>query len=859
MALSGPKLNASDVIVCQAMAGSPSSVLRLPSPLEERDAPTKAVVAWWRSMQNRALRHFGPRSHFAFARPAAVHPASAAGERVNSTVTQKDAMSTTIFRPAWWEWLILALLLLAFAWMTLAASPQKSASFDEQFHLTAGYAYWKTGDFRLATTHPPLSGLIASIPLLGDKSIVLPLENQFWEQGNRWDFSDAFFWYTPNDVPWILERARWGMIALGLLLVTVVWAWGRSIGGWLGGVVAGVLASFDPNLLANSRQVTTDIPLTLFLLLTLWLVWLWLRRPHWWLLILAGLSAGLAVIAKYNGLLIAPLVLLTLLLYPFPAEELRLRKAWTRLGALLVIGALAVAVLWATYRFTFGEAALFGITLPLPAPFYWNNLGTTVGNLLAETEVKPDFLLGEVSSGGWWYYFPAAIAVKTPLPLLLLSLAGIVTMLVKGGWRVQAALWLPVMFFLGMGLTGILTIGYRHILPMLPFMAVLAANTVRWLDGRRQTARRVLCAVGGALLLWLVVATVRFFPNHDSYFNEVAGDWRNWSNLLVDSNLDWGQDLPALAKVMDEMGIARVNLAYFGRSAPEAYGVDYSPLPGYQRFLGGGREPSAYNALAPEPGWYAVSATALRLGTLTMPTVDLFAYFRNLEPIARAGYSIYLYYLPEDEPAKRTLFTGKPVWEHSANLLDSPTGRVQAKWRQGLGSRIVPRVDGEMVAPAGEGVRAVDAVFGNASGETVFTLPWATVASTTTRDAPLPVTLYWVRGDGLMPMPAPTLGEPVSAFVHLIPGEIADPPGEIPAQVAQADGWDFALRGLETGDLIEQKLTLYLPADLAPGVYTVLTGLYSPQDWQRLTASQERAPAAALVGAAIVGTVEVIE
>ena len=85
-------------------------------------------------------------------------------------------------------------LLGVFGAQALLASPQKSASFDEQYHLTAGYAYLRTGDFRLATTHPPLAGMIAGLPLLLRGDINLPLDNPLWEQGNRYDFSDVFLW-----------------------------------------------------------------------------------------------------------------------------------------------------------------------------------------------------------------------------------------------------------------------------------------------------------------------------------------------------------------------------------------------------------------------------------------------------------------------------------------------------------------------------------------------------------------------------------------------------------------------------------------------------------------------------------------
>ena len=132
----------------------------------------------------------------------------------------------------------------------------------------------------------------------------------------------------------------------------------------------------------------------------------------------------------------------------------------------------------------------------------------------------------------------------------------------------------------------------------------------------------------------------------------------------MDSNLDWGQDLPALKQVMEARGIDSVNLAYFGKAVPEVYGVRYRPLPGYLRFMQG-REVSAYNPYTPSPGWYAISATALRLGTLQPDTTDLYAPFRSMQPVDRAGYSIYLYKVedPAGEQVVHPVVVDKPVYQ----------------------------------------------------------------------------------------------------------------------------------------------------------------------------------------------------
>lgn len=725
-----------------------------------------------------------------------------------------------------WAWALFVLLLTAFALLALAASPRKSASFDEQYHLTAGYTYAKTGDFRLATTHPPLVGLLAALPLLPDSAINLPLDNPAWATGDRFAFSDIFLWYADNDAPGMLVRGRWAVVALGLGAVAVVYLWGRRLLGVWGALLALWLAALDPNLIANARQVTTDMGVTLFLLLALWRLCAWLEGGGQVNVLWAGLAAGAAMGAKYNGLLLWPIVLFVLLVHPQPETGAH-RRAGARIVALLVMGAAALAFLWALYRFDFGPATLGEVSLPLPAPFYWTNLRATLNGLLEQSGTKPNFLLGQAGTG-WWYYFPVAIAYKTPLPLLLLAAGGIVAMVRGGQLRRQVAIWAAPLTFLALALTGVLTIGYRHVLPALPFLCLLAGNNDRWFAGKRRRTARV--AVGGAAL-WLLVSTLWFFPDHDSYFNELAGRWTNWSNLLVDSNLDWGQDLPALRTEMDARGIERVNLAYFGKAAPEAYGVDYSPLPGYLRFMNG-REPAAFNPVAPEPGWYAISATSLRLGTLDAATTELYTWFRDRTPDGRAGYSIYLYDvtdIPEID-VRDAVFTGDPVFARPPVELGAATERTQARWRQGEQTTILP---GGLSGTNGLSLPADPSyVASGFDGEGVFTLLGDTLTPTAPRPGDtLRLKLVWRRGEALMPMPAPTRGEPISAFV-----QVAD--RTTGAVAAGFDGWDVALRGLLPGDVLVQAVEIDLPKDMAAGGYTLLAGLYSPQNGQRLLFTQ---------------------
>lgn len=536
-----------------------------------------------------------------------------------------------------------------FAALTLLPSPQKSAAFDEQYHLAAGYAYLRTGDFRLATNHPPLMGMLAALALLPYGDIQLPLDHAAWQTGDRYRFSDVWLWESNTQGPRLIEQARIPIAIVGLILLAGIYGWTRRAVGRWGASVALILAALDPNLIANSRLITTDLGL---------------RR---------------------------------------------------------------LSVLWA----------------------------------------------------------------------------------------------IPVAFVL-LGLTAFLTIGFRHLLPVMPFLLVAAgyvAHPARPDYARSRAAKLLVVGCVG----WLIINAWRIYPHQESFFNELAGDWTHWSEILVDSNLDWGQDLPGLKRVMEEQGIESVNLAYFGNAVPERYGVRYRPLYSYLRQIEG-IELNAYNPYTPEPGWYAISATSLRLGLLQPETADLYAYFRGLDPVARAGYSIYLYWVeyPAAMPVDRPVIVGVPLAALSPDAVGvQPGRRLQAKWSRDAEITIFPGGNGAEAAVAS--LPRLDANF----GDVLTLLGYTADPPQAAPGATLHFDFFWQVGTAVLSMPAPTRGAPLSFFLHVTGADAAD-------IVAQYDGWPVALRGLESGDIIRQPVTVTLGDDLEPGVYPLLAGLYLPQDGTRL-------------------------
>jgi 4-amino-4-deoxy-L-arabinose transferase-like glycosyltransferase len=743
-----------------------------------------------------------------------------------------------------WEWLLLLVGLLLFALQAGLSSPQKSAAFDEQYHITRGYAYLKTGDFRMSQFHPPLLNLLSALPLLGRTDVVLPTDHPAWETGDNFIFAHHFLWEANENSHDLLLWARWPMIGLGLLLLLILFVWARQmIGHWPAWLVLG-LAALDPNLIANARLVTTDLGLTVMLTLALWRTWCWLKRPSHINLVLLGIAAGLTMSAKYTGLIVWPILFLILLLAGKQQQTLikgsRLLTFVLTFAAILLV---AYATLWAIFRFDVGPVAVPALAWlpPIPAPHYFSGVWDTFLNI--EAQPKTSFLLGDISARGWWYYFPVALLVKTPLPLLLLALVGGGLALRREGWRETAVLWLPPLLFMGLAMTGRITIGYRHILPLVPFLIMLAAYSLKYVAGSsnffRDSSDQIepnaglfqnrSLAVGvliGLLLLGQAIMVTRLYPHYESFFNLVVGGPSGGDRVLVDSNIDWGQDLIMLRQLMDEMGIDRVYLSYFGTATPERYGLRYYPIPGFLRFVTG-PEIDGYNPYSPPPGWYAISVTSLRLGLLEQ-NLDIYAYFWDKEPVARAGHSINLYYVDyaEEMPRLRTAVSGTAVSDIPAAQLGLREGhRLITKWSgrpeiELFAAEAVVYPDGFQSQP--------DTSFGpDLFALSGYVLPQSTFAPGET----IELVLYWQVETAdffhTLPLPAPSRAAPLAAFVHLS----AEDPGDI---VTQYDGWDVALTGLEPGDVIRYPLTLTVPADTPPGTYYLRLGLYMPQSGARL-------------------------
>ena len=537
-------------------------------------------------------------------------------------------------------WAVTPLILLFF-WLALNSLVGDSPTMDEQNHLARGLAFLRTGDPRLSLEHPPLINTLSALPLLTLPNIRLPLDDPSWGWKDGWyRFAELLLWEYNHDVGRMIFLARLPIVFLTLGLALTAYHFAREV--WrkrAAGLAAFALCLWDPNVLAHGRYVTTDLGGALFLLLATWLLWRLWQRPAWdgrrWLA--AGVGLGLALGSKLTSLAFGP-VWLALACLPPVRQGWGWRKIGRNLLQLVSAGLVGLLVVWLIFGlqwgpFQFENAQLARLNAYAgPMPTFWAGLERI---LLLSSGGRPSFLLGRFSTQGFWLYFPVTFLVKTPLPTLALIIVAAVTLLKNAVTRRQAAFFLTAAaVYFGLSMQSALNLGYRHLLPILPLLFCLISGlwTRRW--GRlRQIAHSALPAT--ALLSALLI-----HPHYLSYFNALAGGPRNGYNVLIDSNIDWGQDLLRLQTWMAAHQVERVKLAWFGSADPAYYHIAYDPLPGLPRHFDLWWAPP-FNPAQPEPGVYAISVS--NLWELPLEEKTVFAWFRARPPDDRVGYSILVY------------------------------------------------------------------------------------------------------------------------------------------------------------------------------------------------------------------------
>ena len=618
---------------------------------------------------------------------------------------------------------VIGILLLHFI-LGLVISSKESMTYDEKAHIPAAYSYVRYGDMRLNPEHPPLikdfSGL-ALLPL----GLDFPLESEAWKNGynEQWLVGDAFINCSQpeiacNDADTVLFFSRLPITVLSVVLGVGIFLWTRKLGGALAGVFATTLYAFDPNIIAHNHYVTTDIGSAAFIFFAFYFFIEFLKSPTGRTILLSGIFLGLAELTKFSAVLLFPVFGLFALLYaltrlskPETISQARFitTNLWRYLFGYTKIILVCFVIIWIGYRLnTLGmpaqkiveHADLFlsqpnepariahdlivsMTTSPLLLPYaeYFVGLAKVFSRVAAG---NVHYFLGTVSNVSSPWYFPVVFLLKETLPFLFLLITttcyGIFRLTRSIKEQTSEKLWFLfarsfqnhiteylaiffVLFYSYVSITGNLTIGFRHLFPILPFLYLLVGITLARFYKRHESepATHHLLSIFIGIIFFIIVAIPALtYPSYLSYFNIAAGGHTAGYRYVTDSNYDWGQDLKYLKKWVDnynacvgadwmainngagcqnptknipsQMPIEKIRVDYFGGSDPKYYlGDKYIPW---------------WGSRTPEAGWYAISSFFYQesLYKELAPGEENYAWLKDTKPLDRAGDSFFIYY-----------------------------------------------------------------------------------------------------------------------------------------------------------------------------------------------------------------------
>jgi len=576
---------------------------------------------------------------------------------------------------------IIAVILLGIMFLTAVFSMKDdSLTFDELAHISAGYSYLAKQDYRLNPEHPPLVKDIPALPLLF-------LDLNFPDTGSNWlqkesapawwvqfDLGNEFLYRSGNDPREIIFWSRFAMICFLIILGWLLFWWTKKIANST--VAVGVLAlfAFSPTFLAHGRLANTDVGAVFGALLAI-IFWLrFLQNPSWKNTLLAGLAFGAAMLFKFSLVLLIPFFAVITVIYAL----LFSKSLVSYLGKSLLAGLAGfILVIWPVYQFhiwhypaeqqlrdTIADISSHPVPIlkdlalwmasqePLRAPAQYLR-----GLLMASQRTmwgNTTYFLGQISAGSWRYYFPLLYLLKIPAAfhlLVLSALAAFSAVLWKIRkqkkilnysrryfWVIALFLWIAV--YWTSAIAGNLNIGIRHLLPVFPFIYILAVFGVY--QGfklvKAPVKRLILFSFFLILFFCYAVSSLSAFPHYISYYNIFGGGIENGYKIAVDSNYDWGQDFYRLLAFVEKEKIEKIYLDYFGGEDPSFWlGEKYIKF-------------NPKEIKEPPHGWLAVSLNQL-MGGLAEPAAGFdqetgyYGWLKNQTPAAKAGHSIFIYYL----------------------------------------------------------------------------------------------------------------------------------------------------------------------------------------------------------------------
>jgi len=590
-----------------------------------------------------------------------------------------------------------AAILLAHAGMVAWIGVHRSPNIDEPAHLAAGVLTWQFGSFEVYCVNPPLMRAVATLPVL-----LLTPEEQ-WGDFRPAGLERPEFVLGAQLFESHPDRWRTFLIAAGLAILPFsvagglfCYAWARELFGRRAGLLALALWSFCPNVLAWSAVICTDGVAAAMGVGAGYTFWRWLKLPSWPRAATAGIMLGLAELSKMTWLFLFALwpILWGLALVWGGSHALRRRQA-AQLTGILLLGLYLLNLGYALdgsfsrlgeYQFhsrllagedssspqgkggnRFAQSVLGQIPLPFPKCYV---LGIDLQRADFERGMQ-SYLFGEWSERGWWYYYLVGLALKVPLGTWGLAILGATVSLrsIRRGDRKEGSAssvrsenpagMLDQTILLAPALALIVLVSsqdgfsrhFRYVLPAFPFLFIWISRAALAPKG----TPRILRGLAAGCLAWTTMSSLWIYPHSMSYFNELAGGPRHGDAFMLHSSFGWSQEDLRLKRWLE--GHREVDSPYMSIDCPvslECLGIRSRGGPPQGPLSGGESPEPAGRDSGPIPGWHVMSVQRIR------DHGGGYLYFREFEPVAKAGYSINVYHVTHEEANRVRRAMGLP-------------------------------------------------------------------------------------------------------------------------------------------------------------------------------------------------------
>ncbi|OGS45521.1 MAG: hypothetical protein A2539_10165 [Elusimicrobia bacterium RIFOXYD2_FULL_34_15] len=513
--------------------------------------------------------------------------------------------------------IIVLILLSILAMQVIFSSKQKCAYYDEPFQISAGLYHIKYNDYRIEIQNPPLIRILTAIPLLFTNLTLKEEPKSHWTSFQKYTYGKEFLYKNNLGADTILFLSRLQILGLSILLGLLIFIWASKIfNDEKCGLFALAFYCFSPNILAFSGIAGTDLGITFFILLSLYAFKKYIDKPSLKNIIFSGVCLGLAFSSKFSAILLIPIFILFTILK---------KDIFRNLINIFLIFIIAFSIITIIYLgnlnlFIEGLKSVFGIM---------------------EQKGVLTFLNGNYSDNGFKTYYIFAFLIKSTLPVIILTILSILCFKkIPASSFDKFYILIPVLLFFAAASNSKTQIGLRYILPVYPLIFIYFSGFLKTkLSG-------VLHYLLYVLLGFHIFCSIKTYPHYLAYFNELIGGPKNGYKYLVDSNLDWGQDLKFLKKYLNNKNVNLVE-CYFGQGDTKYEGIKG------QHILSGESSPDVDYTKKERTDLLAISATYFQ--GIYIGQTDVFGWLKTKKPIANIGYSILVYDITNDSESHQKL------------------------------------------------------------------------------------------------------------------------------------------------------------------------------------------------------------